>query len=66
MRANHLLLERSGFERCERKLDDKVVMMRSSLRSCSGGLGFACVNGDVIRAAIEAHLKTVPIARHSL
>ncbi|GKX36113.1 MAG: hypothetical protein MnENMB40S_37310 [Rhizobiaceae bacterium MnEN-MB40S] len=61
MKASNLLLERSGFERCERAHDGKVVMMRSNLRWCSDGLEFACWNGDVIRAAflIDAHDREI-------
>lgn len=61
MKANNLLLERSGFDRPERTHDGKVVMMRSNLRWCSDGLEFACWNGDVIRAAflIDAHDREI-------
>lgn len=61
MKANNLLLERSGFDRPERIHDGKVVMMRSNLRWCSDGLEFTCWNGDIIRAAflLDAHDREV-------
>ena len=61
MKANNLLLERSGFDRPERAHDGKEVMMRSNLRWCSDGLEFTCRNGDVIRAAflLDAHDREV-------
>ena len=48
MKANNLLLGRSGFD-------------RSNLRWCSDGLEFTCWNGDVIRAAflLDAHDREV-------
>ena len=61
MKANKLLLERSGFDRPERTHDGKVLMLRSNLRWCSDGLEFTCWNGDVIRAAflIDAHDREI-------
>jgi transposase InsO family protein len=61
MKANNLLLGRSGFDRPERAHDGKVIMMRSNLRWCSDGLEFTCWNGDVIRAAflLDAHDREV-------
>ena len=67
MARNSLLLERSGFDRPERRHDGKVIMMGSNLRRCSDGLvfrwlgvqmawcsdglEFICWNRDVIRLA---------------
>ena len=61
LKANILLLERSGFDRPERNHDGKVIMMRTNLRWCSDGLEFTCWNGDVIRAAfpIDAHDREI-------
>ena len=42
MKANHLLLERPGFDRPERAYDGKVIMMGSNLRSYSDGQKFTC------------------------
>lgn len=58
MERNNLLLERSGFDRPERKHDGKVIMMRSNLRWCSDGLEFACWNGDVIAWPSSSTLMT--------
>ena len=57
MARNSLLLERSGFDRPERRHDGKVIMMGSNLRRCSDGLVFICWNRDVIRLAfgIDVH-----------
>ena len=57
MARNSLLLERSGFDRPERRHDGKVIMMGLNLRRCSDGLEFTCWNRDVIRLAfgIDVH-----------
>ena len=61
MKNNNLLLQRSGFDRPERRHDGKAVMMRSNLRWCSDGVEFTCWNGNVIRAAflIDAHGREI-------
>ena len=61
MKQHGLLLARYTAERPGRVHDGKVIVTRSNLRWCSGGLEFTCWNGEVVRMAfaIDAHDREI-------
>lgn len=67
MKTHDLLLEKHGGQHPGRSRDGKVVMMRSDLRWCSDGFGFACWNGETVRGAfvLDAHDREI-IARRTV